>query len=182
MSDDEGQWKIAEVWRRMREPWWGRWGIDLAIVGLILLGVLMFQTRNLVGNGEQIPEVQLETVDGEVEPIVSKESDKTLIYFWATWCGVCSAENGTVDWARSLLGDGVAVRSVVLDHRGPQAVQAAVDEKGIEYPVLLGNRRVQQLFNVTSFPTFYVLSKKGEVLRKSVGYTTTLGLVGRAWF
>ena len=188
MSEDGRQYedrlgvRLRQWWGRLRERWWARWAIDLGILGLVFWGITAYQSRNLVESGRQIPEIHLQTAEGESEPMVDPEAGRTLLYLWAPWCGVCSAENGTVQWARSILGEDVAVRSIVFDYRDLEHVRQSIDEKGIDFPVLLGNRRVRDQFNVGAFPTFYVLSSDGRVVGSSVGYTTTLGLLYRSWF
>lgn len=182
-AEHGGTWnRIRGAWSAARERWWARWAIDLTIVGLIFFAITSWQTRNLVDSGETIPDFQLQTADGELAPLVDPEADRTVVFVWAPWCSVCSAESGTVEWARSMLGDDVAVRSVVFDVEGPAHARESADEKGLQGPVLLGDRRFQQTFQIDAFPTFYVLSKEGRVLSSTKGYTTTVGLLWRAWF
>ena len=182
MSDETLRNRIADRWHRIREHWWARWGIDIAIFAAIFFAITWYQSRNLVDTGQVVPEMQLATVDGGTEPLADPEADRTMVYVWAPWCGVCTAETGTVNWAKSLLGDGVAVRSVVLDYRSPEAARRSAVEKGAEFPVLLGDEQVRQTLHVEAFPTFYWLSNDGRVLGSSRGYTTTAGLLWRSWF
>jgi thiol-disulfide isomerase/thioredoxin len=126
--------------------------------------------------------MRLQSADGGIEPLVDPEADRTLVYLWAPWCGVCTAQSGTVEWARSALGDGVAVRSVVFDWESARQARRSARDKGLEAPVLLADRSVADALNVGAFPTFYVLSREGRVVGHSRGYTTTLGLLWRAWW
>ena len=171
--------RIRKGWTELRSRRWVRWTMDIVFFGGLFLAISAWQQRDLVGSGQQIPDFQLETLEGGTAPLVDPEADKTLVYFWAPWCGVCSAESGTVSTAQSWLGDGVAVRSVVLDYRDLDAVAQKAD--GMDYPVLYGNARVREAFNIQAFPTIYVVDKDGTVRRSSMGYTTTVGLLWRAW-
>jgi len=178
-----GIWShIRGAWSAARGRWWIRWAMDLGFFALIFFAITSYQTRNLVESGNQVPALSLESADGDRSPLVAPETDRTLVYVWAPWCSVCSAASGTVEWARSILGDEVAVRTVVYDVRSGDHAAASADEKGIDAPVLLADRRFQQTFQVDAFPTFYVLSDERRVVSSAQGYTTTLGLIGRAWF
>lgn len=179
----EGLWdRIRQGWAAARERWWIRWAIDLGILALVFFAVTSYQSRNLVDSGEQLPEFVLQTAETEPTSLVDPEADRTLVFVWAPWCSVCTAQSGTVDWARSVLGDDVAVRSVAFDVSRPAQAKRSAEKKGIAPPTLIGNRRLRHNLQVDAFPTFYVLSDDRRVLSSARGYTTTLGLLWRAWF
>ncbi len=188
MSDDRASpdsersvWtRIGDLWGRLRSRWWARWLIDLGLVAALFFGITWFQSRNLVEPGQRIPEMTLPTTGGEAMTLVDPEAERTLLFLWAPWCGVCTAQAGTVEWARAVIGDDVSTRSLVLDYRDADSARKSAADKGIDVPVLLGDRRIQKTFNVDAFPTFYVLADDGRVLATSRGYTTTLGLWWRA--
>jgi thiol-disulfide isomerase/thioredoxin len=165
--------------KKWRRRWWVRWTMDLAIFGLILWGVSWYNARHLKASGEQLEAVSLQTPDGESKALWSRERS-TLVYVWAPWCGVCSAESGAVSRASRWVGDSVDVTSVVFDWRSPKQVRDYIEENGVDYPVLLGTRRLYNNLNIQSFPTFYWISPEGRVEGTSVGYTTSVGLVWRS--
>lgn len=49
---------------RHRRPRWARWGIDLAVLGVLVLGLGAWQTRGHLAGGE-MPAAVLATLDGE---------------------------------------------------------------------------------------------------------------------
>lgn len=179
-----GAWnRLRRFWQTLRARWWSRWAIDLAIVAALFFAVTSYQTRNLADSGERMPTGELASLDGESQTLFDPEADRTLVYVWAPWCGVCSAETGTLNRATWLFGDDVAVRSIVFDYRSVEHARQSADEKGVEFPVLLGETapQVREALNFDAYPTFYVLSDEGRVLTSTQGYTTTLGLVARVW-
>ncbi len=180
--NEPGWWpSLTAYWRRMREPRWARWLIDIAIIAALFASISWYQTRSLVDSGQTIQETTLRSLDGTTVPLVDPEAERTLVYVWAPWCGVCSAQTGTLDRARALMGDEVAVRSIVFDVQHLEDARQSAAEKGIEFPVLLGNRSIREELQVGAFPTFYVLSKDRRVLSNTQGYTTTVGLLWRTW-
>lgn len=191
MSDDDtihsnetpGPWaRLSAFWHRIREPRWARWLIDIALFAGLFIAISSFQTRHLVESGTSMPETTLRSTEGDRQPLADPESERTLLYVWAPWCGVCSAQTGTLSRARALMGDDVAVRSVVFDTRNLEHARRSADEKGIASPVLLGTRTLREQLRIRAFPTFYVLSSEGRVLDSTQGYTTTLGLLWRVWW
>jgi peroxiredoxin len=173
--------RLLGVWSRLRERWWSRWAIDLALFGGLLFAITWYQGRTLVDTGEKIPSTTLQSTDGEPRSLADPNAERTLVYLWAPWCGVCSAETGTLNRAQPWFGDNVAVRSVVFDYRDPEHARRSAEQKGTQFPVLLGTNALRERLSIDAFPTFYVLSDEGRVLRSTKGYTTTLGLLARVW-
>lgn len=178
---DEGGWwsGVTSLWRRLDVP---RWLIELSAVAALFAAVSWYQTRHLVDAGETLPKTTLRSTEGTSDTLVDPDAERTLVYAWAPWCGVCSAQTGTLDRARSLMPGDVTVRSVVYDTRNLDHARESAAEKGIEFPVLRGTETLRERLDVRAFPTFYVLSKDRRVLRSTQGYTTTVGLLWRTWF
>jgi peroxiredoxin len=177
--DVENVKKDLSWWDRLRSHTLGRWAIDLAIVALIFTGISMWQTKDLVGTGEAAPETVLQSFDGDIVDFDQYKGKKTMVVFWAPWCGVCGAESDNVDRVKSLLGDRINVTSVVLDYQNRQDIQDFIDEQGVEYPVLLGKTKTARNYNVNVFPTLYILDDEGRIEHTVAGYTTTFGMLWR---
>ncbi|QDG50143.1 redoxin domain-containing protein [Persicimonas caeni] len=169
-------------WARMRQKRWFRWTVDLTIFALAFFAITMWQGRELVDAGAPAPEFVLTDMDGERHSLRDYRGEKTFVIFWAPWCTVCSAESDNVSRVKSWLGDRVNVISVVLDYQNRDAIQEFIDEHDVEYPVLLGNRGVKGAYNVSAYPTMYVIDDEGKIEHTAVGYTTTAGMLWRGLF
>jgi thiol-disulfide isomerase/thioredoxin len=99
----------------------------------------------------------------------------TLLFFWATWCGICKA--ALPDLERAAAEDGIEVVSITdedpeqLDaffaaHRGPFPGVVAIDE----------DRRTFLDYGVSGTPTFVLVDANGRVARQKVGYARAKGL------
>jgi len=71
------------------------------------------------------------------------------------------------------------VVSIAASFEDVAQVRAYVRDRGVDYPVLLGDDALLQAFHVEAFPTVYFLDAHGRVRRSATGYTTALGLVAR---
>lgn len=172
--------KPLSRWQALRQKRWFRWVFDLTLFALIFAGISMYQARSLVKSGQPAPDFALVDMQGNEHEISQYKGKKTLVVFWATWCPICGAESDNVSRVKSWLGDRINVISVVLDYESEAKVQEYMDKHNVEYPVLLGNRMVQQDYKISAFPTLYVLNKDGEIDHTVAGYTTTLGMLWRA--
>lgn len=150
---------------------WGRTAIELLIVGIIFFAIRGYQRRELVtGEAPPLPSVLL---DGGAAP-----AHPVAVHFFASWCGVCNAEEGNVRTlaehheilaVASQSGDADEVRDFLGDHDlGPAAI--AIDPRG----------ELARSFGVSAFPATFFLDESGHIVSSEVGYTTTLGLLLRA--
>lgn len=181
-STDEQQTAELGWWQRMRQKRWFRWVVDLTIVALAFAAISMWQGRELVDSGTPAPAFELRDMDGKLHKLEDYRGEKTFVVFWAPWCPVCGAESDNVSRVKSWLGDDLNVISVVLDYQSRDGIQGFIDEHGVDYPVLLGDRATQRAYNVSAFPTLYVIDEEGKIEDTAVGYTTTGGMLWRGLF
>lgn len=170
--------KWAAPYGQFRRHRWARWGIDLAMLAALVLGIGAWQTRSHLSSG-QAPDAVLETLDGERVSLDSLRGKPVVLAFWAPWCSVCAAESQNLSWVRSVVGDRARVVSVAASFEDAGQVRAYVRDHGVDYPVLLGDDALLRAFHVEAFPTAYFLDARGRVQRSVTGYTTTLGLLTR---
>lgn len=171
-------WARARAWVKAR--WWARWGVDGLMALAVVWVIMAWQSADLLDAGEPAPAFELRQLEGEARTLATP-GKKTLVVFWAPWCGVCRTETGTI----SSLHDGgkgdYEVVSVVLGYENLASVRSFVEEEGVDYPVLLGDASVRSAFNISKYPTFYILDEEGRVEDTMVGYTTGVGLRMRLW-
>ena len=105
---------------------------------------------------------------------------KGVVYFFAPWCLYCK---NSIDNVQKLLSNGHVQWAVVvaLDYQSPSEVDAFLSEAEVDLPLVLGTTSDQGSWKVAAFPTYYVLDENGMIRSRSVGYSTYLGLLIRAW-
>lgn len=176
-----GEKETSGLYRRLRDKFWFRWAMDLGIIALIFFAFSAYQTRNLIDRSAPLPPATLISLDGEELSFDDLNQRRTVIYFWATWCGACSLQSGAISslHSRAEKREDLEVISVVLHYQSEEQVRAFVKENQIDYPVYLGTPGVAASFNIDIFPTVYIVDSERRVRHGLAGYTTGLGLRAR---
>ncbi len=93
-----------------------------------------------------------------------------LLDFWATWCGGCKVEiPWYVEFDKKYKGQGLAVVGVSMDDGGWKVVQPFLQQKGINYPVVIGNDDLAKRYDLTSMPMTLLIDRNGKIADSHVG-------------
>lgn len=166
----------ARLSQLLSRPWVRRLG-EVALVLGVFLTVQAYQARDVPRGA--LPAFALTSLSGAHVTSESLRGKRTLLVVWAPWCGVCRFTSRNVSWVRGLVGARANVLSIASHYGDVSEVARYVEEQGVDYPVLLGDRALARALGVHAFPTALVLDEGGTLVRASVGYTTTLGLLIR---
>jgi peroxiredoxin len=156
-----------------------RYALEAAAVVVIFLLASHFQTRNLVDHDVPAPNLTLRDLEGNVVSLADFRGKRVLLHFWATWCGVCTQEVGALNATYDALGEEEALLTVVADGDDDEAVRKFMTERGVRYPVLLGNDAAARAFRVSAFPTNYYVTADGRVDSATVGMSSRWGMQTR---
>lgn len=158
-----------------------RWTRELLILLLLVLGVMFAMDW---WRAPQAPfafdQHMLETLDGEAVSLAQLSQDKPLlVYFWASWCGVCRF---TTPYVAKLVANGGNVMTVALRSGNDQQVEQWLAAKKLQLPVVndeQGKLSAQWQIGVT--PTLVVISQ-GKVVQSTTGWTSYWGMKLRLWW
>ena len=176
--------------------WQRRRLLDAALILVVILGAQYWQTRGLP-QGVAPPLAGVLT-DGSTAKVGADETTAlqggrakdallavadgdtaTLVAFWATWCPVCSAEEGNI----VSVAQDYRVISVAMQSGDAATVKKYLKERGIELPALIdAEGRHATNWRVSGVPTHFVVDGAGNVRFRVVGYATTWGLKARLWW
>jgi thiol-disulfide isomerase/thioredoxin len=150
------------------------WSRDLLLGAIIVLGFMTWQNRNLLETNGSIQISPQNFIDLQGEIYALQASDKkTLVYFFAPWCAVCKMSIGNLDAVNT---DEYNVIRVALDYQSQEEIEAFASDNEVNGTILLGGEQHKSRFNISGYPTYYVLSENLEVIRSDMGYSTYLGL------
>lgn len=152
-----------------------RWARELLVLLLILL-VAAFGMDWL--RAPQAPAAfdshMLTTLSGQQVSLAQLSQDKPLlVYFWASWCGVCRF---TTPYVAKLADEGSNVLTVALRSGDDRQVAQWMAGKRVTLPVVndpQGQLSAQWQIGVT--PTLVVISK-GKVVQSTTGWTSYWGM------
>jgi thiol-disulfide isomerase/thioredoxin len=153
------------------------WTRDIFIGVVIIAGFMAYQNRNLL---EDDGSIQIATqnfirLNGDIYSL-EPSNKKTLLYFFAPWCTVCKMSIGNLDVVDT---EEFNVVRVALDYQSVEEIQAFVKDAGVQGAVLLGGEAHKKRFNISGYPTYYILNENLQVIKHNMGYSTSLGLILR---
>jgi thiol-disulfide isomerase/thioredoxin len=124
--------------------------------------------------GNMVPEVKTtSTLDGKEFDLDSYRGKYVMIDFWGTWCAPCVGEMPKVKALLEKYGDRLYVLGVNSGDT-KKRVQDFIKKEGYNWQQVLNVRGDSPdnfilKFNVTAFPTKFIISPEGKILKKFVG-------------
>ncbi len=122
--------------------------------------------------GEVAPNFQTQQLDGRQVTLEDFRGKTVLLNFWATWCGPCRVEMPDLQWAAIEYSDRLAVLAVNFAETPEQIIKFA-EERGLRLNFVIDQEaQIQALYDVTAYPTTYVIAPDGTVVSKHAGPVT----------
>lgn len=163
--------------KKLKKGWAAQIKSLISYVLLFLVigwGVDLWRAQSLVSG--KAPELIATTVQGEkIDLLAMSEEKPVLVYFWATWCGVCSTVSPSVDF----IHDNYQVVTVALNSGSNKRIKQYLAAKDYDFSVVSDPKGlVSRDWGISVTPTFFVVNK-GEVSSITTGFTSPFGLWGR---
>jgi len=121
-----------------------------------------------------LPDLVLETLDGERITDESLEGRVVVLDFWATWCGPCHATLPTLQDLHQLGEESGLLTIVSISTEPPGKVLPFAEANGMDWTLARNTEGFvsQRAFRVNSFPTIIVADHEGRIVRRVKGWSS----------
>src|SRR5690606_29152824 len=165
-------------------------GIIISIVALILLGLFFFtpvgdwatsflNEKTLAGQSTEKPirtfnlndentDIELKGYNGTPDANLKDFRGKVVfLNFWGSWCPPCVEEMPGIQKLYETKGDQMAIVLITMKDR-PEKFLPFLQENNYSMPVYEASSLLPKQLIPGSFPTTYILNKKGEIVLKEI--------------
>jgi thiol-disulfide isomerase/thioredoxin len=162
---------------RSRAAKWRGYAINVLVLMVIVAGIRWWQHRDMVSGAA--PALQGVTLAGQPYTLAARPGKPVLVHFWATWCPICRAEQGSI---AAIAHDDPNVITVAMQSGSAEQVSRHMQEQGLAFPVVNdSDGHLSAAWGVHAVPASFIISPDGQVRFIEVGYTTGIGLRLRLW-
>ncbi|MDZ4201722.1 MAG: protein disulfide oxidoreductase [Gallionella sp.] len=156
---------------------WYRRAIQVVLLVVLVVVIRAWQQRDVVSG--MAPPLHGTTLDGRTYSLPVKPGEPVLVHFWATWCPVCRAEQGSIE---SIARDFPNVITVAMQSGNPEDVARYMREQGISFPVINdASGSISNTWGVHAVPASFIVDTNGEIRFVEIGFATETGLRLRLW-
>jgi len=139
----------------------------------------MIRETSMLSTDTQVVENQY-VLDSTVGDKVNLATNKrTILYFFAPWCSVCHVSIANLQQTYQK-NPNINVIAIGLDFMEKEEIDNFVARHELTFPVVYGNEKVKHDFQITGYPSYYVLNEENTIVNKSMGYSTEIGLYLRS--
>ena len=135
-------------------------------------------------DSETAPAFTLASLAGKQVSLSDFRGRPVLLYFWATWCPVCTRElpSKMEQVHKGFNQKGLTVLAVNMRENRDQVANWVKEKKVTSLVLLDSNGAVSQWYRVTGTPTVILIGRKGELVGRAVGPRDWMREKGRALF
>jgi len=126
-------------------------------------------------NEKSLPEIvapnfELEDLNGNKHQLKSYIGKTVIVNFWAVWCAPCRKEIPAMNRALAELKDeNITMLGINVGDK-KKAITAFSKEYPMDFTVLMDkDGAVSQHWQVTGFPTTYIVNQQGHLVKRYVG-------------
>ena len=153
--------------------------ITIAAVALALLLALGVPAVAVQEENVSAPDFSIKDLQGKAFSLADYKGKVLVLNFWATWCGPCRAEiPDFIEAYKENKARGLEILGISVDRMAPEKLLSFVGKAGINYPVALADRKIQEDYEPGDYiPATIVVDGKGVIRYRHVGQLEKAALV-----
>ena len=156
---------------------WRGYALNVLVFVILVAGIRIWQQRDMVSG--TAPALQGLTLAGMPYRLPAHPEKPVLVHFWATWCPICRAEQGSI---AAIAHDHPGTITVAMQSGSTEQVARHMREQGINFPVVNDqDGKLSGTWGVHAVPASFIIAPDGRIRFVEVGYTTGIGLRLRLW-
>ena len=145
----------------------------LAAAGLLFLELSAPSGRlEAEGSSRLAPSFSVRTLDGKTFRLQDQRGKPVVLDFWATWCSPCRASMPHLDRIQERHArDGLVVLGLSVDEVGSAKVKRFAERLGVRFRLAMAEEKLLDQYGpIRQIPTTFFINRRGEVVRRTVGY------------
>ncbi len=144
-----------------------------SLLASLLLALVAHPTPATAGDADRLaPSFAARTFDGKTFRLQEQRGKAIVLDFWATWCGPCRASMPHLNGLQERYSkDGLVVVGLSVDDMPPSAVKKFADRMGVRFRLAMADEKLLDQYGpIRMLPTTFFINRRGEIVRRTVGY------------
>lgn len=160
---------------------WRRYALEALVFVGIVFAIQLWQARDVPSG--PAPEFVAPLADGSTGGLAAWRAahpgEVIALYFWADWCPICSAQQGSIEALRQ----NWRVFTVAMQSGPPPAVAQVLATRGLAWPTAVdSDGRIAASYGLRGVPALVLIGPDGDIRSVAIGYTTEVGMRLRLWW
>lgn len=120
--------------------------------------------------GDQAPDFELETMDGDPIRLSELEGEKVMVNFWATWCPPCRAEIPDLQEFYEDTDINILAVNLTNTEESFDNIPKFAKNFEMEFPILLDEEsEVSTTYEIQPIPSSFMIDSSGIITYKALG-------------
>jgi thiol-disulfide isomerase/thioredoxin len=144
----------------------------------VVLAIQLVANRGVIDAG-RAPDLRGQIVGGESFAGLESMPKPAIVYFWASWCGVCQTMQSTI----MAVASDTPIITIAMQSGDPATVSEYMIRKQFHVPTLVDeDGTVAGAYRLRGVPAAFMVGRDGNIRSATTGYTSEWGLRLRLWW